>query len=65
MTSRERLDAYEAKWGGVVQAYINNPQPFDEERARRRAMFNAAMAAHDARVREEQERRWDFEKECG
>lgn len=65
MTSRERLDAYEAKWGGVVQAYINNPAPFEAERARRRAIFNAAMAAHDARVRAEQERRWAFEQECG
>lgn len=62
MTSRERLDAYEARWGGVVQAYINNPKPFDEERARRLAIFNAAMAGHDARVRAEQERRWAQEE---
>lgn len=64
MTSRERLDAYEAKWGGVVQAYINNPQPFEEERARRLAMFNAAMAAHDARVRASQEERWAREQQA-
>lgn len=62
MTGPERLDAYTAKWGGVVQAYLNNPQPFDEERAQRRAIFNAAMAGHDARVREEQEIRWAQEE---
>lgn len=49
----------------IIESYWRNPKPFDEERARRLAIFNAAMAAHDARVREEQERRWAFEKECG
>lgn len=49
----------------TLQAYWNDPQPFEEERARRLAIFNAAMAAHDARVRAERERRWAFEKECG
>lgn len=61
MTSRERLDAYEAKWA-AIQEYWRNPQPFDEERARRLAIFNAAMAPHDARVRAEQEMRWEREE---
>lgn len=65
MTGPERLDAYEARWGGVVQAYIDNPAPFEAERAMRRAIFNAALAAHDAQVRADQERRWAFEQECG
>lgn len=64
MTGLERLDAYEARWGGVVQAYIDNPAPFEAERVRRRAIFNAAMAGHDARVREEQERRWAEEEQA-
>lgn len=46
----------------IIEAYWRNPQPFEQERARRLAMFNAAMAAHDARVRAEQERRWAKEE---
>jgi len=49
----------------IIESYWRNSKPFDEERARRLAIFNAAMAPHDARVRAEQERRWAFEKECG
>lgn len=48
-----------------LEAYWRDPAPFEAERERRRQEFNAALAGHDARVREAQEVRWAFEKDCG
>lgn len=48
----------------IIESYWRNPKPFDEERARRRVMFNAAMAAHDARVRASQQERWSREQQA-
>jgi len=48
----------------IIEAYWRNPKPFDEERARRLAILNAAMAPHDARVRASQEARWAKEQEA-
>lgn len=41
-----------------LENYARNPAPYDAERAWKRRQFEEAMAAHDARVRAEQEARW-------
>lgn len=48
----------------IIESYWRNSKPFDDERARRLAISNAAMAAHDARVRASQEERWAREQQA-
>lgn len=47
----------------TLQEYWRNPQKFEDERNRQRAIFDAALAAHDARVRQQQEARWSREEQ--
>ena len=46
----------------TLHEYWRNPQKFEDERNRQRAIFNASLAAHDARVRAGQEIRWAKEQ---
>lgn len=45
----------------AIEAFWRDPRPALAEQARRREIFNAAMAPHYARVRAEQEARWAAE----
>lgn len=45
-----------------LERYWSNPAPYDAERAWKRRQFEEAMAAHDARVRAQQEKRWAREE---
>lgn len=47
----------------TLHEYWRNPQKFEDERNRQRAIFNASLAAHDARVRQQQEARWSREEQ--
>lgn len=63
LIGREVVDAYAERWSAPeLEAYWRDPAPFEAERARQRAIYDAALAPHRARVRAAQEARWAAEE---